>query len=468
VKNKTGLKKLPFAGEFSNVSLEWLLDEAASAKDCESLRDAIWSKYFSATAGRSPIESREREQRKRANNVLIGAKQYGILDQRTCFLTPLGQQLRASQGESMYERFAEHILRNLGGVDVLNAIRTLQRREERPSKSAIAAELERLGYELTTNSTYPAKLRSFLELAGVIDANLQINEDLVQRMLGLTTSAVETLATLTEEQKAFLRAALRVANDSFRPATEIRQYARQVLGVRLSDSLMSARIISPLVKSGFIEREGISRGRGAKSGRVRVMPRLVEEDLDHLVAADPLKAAPYLRDALRKPIGQILLDLRDSDTTKKGIALEALAVRIAQFLELEPTRWREKSSSTGGAEVDLIAQGQQLLFSRWQIQCKNTRIVTVDDLAKEHGIAVLIRSNVILLATTGSFSATAVDYARAVMRSSNLHVILLDGKALQGLRNERTGLIGLLDECRRQARSALQIKEAQLGLLGVQ
>ena len=465
MKDKVDLKKLPFAGEFSNVSLDWLLDEAASAKDCNSLRDAIWLKYFSTSAGQSPTETREREQRKRANNVLIGAKQYGVLDKPTCALTPLGQQLREASGAVRYERFAEHILRNLGGVDILNAIRAIQQRQQKPSKSAIAAELERLGYELTTNSTYPAKLRSFLELAGIIDTDFQINETLVQRILGLSTNAIETLATLTDEQKAFLRAALRVARDSFRPTTEIRQYARQVLGVRLSDSLMSSRIISPLIESGFIKQEGISRGRGAKSGRVRVLTRLVEEDLDHLVAADPLKAAPYLRDALRKPLSQTLLDLKDSDTTRKGIALEALAVRIAQFLELEPTRWRERSNSTGGAEVDLIAQGQQLLFSRWQIQCKNTHVVAVDDLAKEHGIAALIKSNVILIATTGTFSTTAKDYARAIMRDSNLHVILLDGKALGGLQDEHTGLIGLLNECRRQARAAFQIKEGQLGQL---
>ncbi len=58
---------------------------------------------------------------------------------------------------------------------------------------------------------------------------------------------------------------------------------------------------------------------------------------------------------------------------------------------------------TGGFEVDVIVEGARLVFSRWQIQCKNTPDgkVSLEDIAKEVGLSIQIKSNVILVVRTG-------------------------------------------------------------------
>jgi len=53
--------------------------------------------------------------------------------------------------------------------------------------------------------------------------------------------------------------------------------------------------------------------------------------------------------------------------------------------------------------VDLIFESARLVFSRWQIQCKNYKksgaAVRVDDVAKEVGLTHTLKSNAIIVVT---------------------------------------------------------------------
>ena len=85
--------------------------------------------------------------------------------------------------------------------------------------------------------------------------------------------------------------------------------------------------------------------------------------------------------------------------------------RITQLIGLEFVQWRLRNDETGGAELDVIMEGANLIFSRWQIQCKNSSQATLEDIAKEIGLAQVIRTNVIMIVTSGRIGDKALAFA---------------------------------------------------------
>jgi hypothetical protein len=118
-----------------------------------------------------------------------------------------------------------------------------------------------------------------------------------------------------------------------------------------------------------------------------------------------------------------------------------------------------RASATGGAEVDLVFQSARLVYSRWQVQCKNTARVSLDDVAEEVGLTAFIKSNVIVIVTTGTIGGEARRYANKIMRDSNLAVIMLDGADLDRI-SANTSQIG--DVFKREARMAMELKKPDL------
>jgi site-specific DNA-methyltransferase (cytosine-N4-specific) len=127
-----------------------------------------------------------------------------------------------------------------------------------------------------------------------------------------------------------------------------------------------------------------------------------------------------------------------------------------RLLDLEFKEWRIQSERTGGAEVDAIVEGARLIFSRWQVQAKNTATVDLEDVAKEVGLALpLLYSNVILMVTTGDFTADARSYAERVMRNSSLNIILLRGAELEQISQDPTDIVPILNS---KAEHVMQLK----------
>ena len=163
-----------------------------------------------------------------------------------------------------------------------------------------------------------------------------------------------------------------------------------------------------------------------------------------------------LRPMLRKSIAEILQDVKSEDRYAKGLALEALAFHLMRLVDLQYVSTRLRGAATGGAEVDLIFEGARLLFSRWQIQCKNTGTVSLDDVAKEVGLTFQLKSNVVMVVSTGDLSNEARQYAQTVMQTSNIDIVLLDSHDLTRIAVNPT-LIG--DTLNREAKRAMRIKE---------
>ena len=151
--------------------------------------------------------------------------------------------------------------------------------------------------------------------------------------------------------------------------------------------------------------------------------------------------------------------MKSQNTHVSGLALEALAFKLMQILDLDYMATRLRGEQTGGAEVDLLFESSRLIYSRWQIQCKNTNTVTLDPVAKEVGLTHFLKSNVIMVVTSGNFTNSAREYANAVMRDSNLNIVLLYGNDLDKIAKSPTMIVDILN---REAKRAMEIKKIEL------
>ena len=131
-----------------------------------------------------------------------------------------------------------------------------------------------------------------------------------------------------------------------------------------------------------------------------------------------------------------------------------------RLIDLNYVATRLRGDSTGGAEVDLVFESSRLVFSRWQIQCKNVAGgVRLDDVAKEVGLTHMLKSNVIVMVSTGSIGQEARKYANKVMSDSNLCVVMIEGGDIAQVEANPTFIVDLLN---REARNAMKIKALEI------
>jgi hypothetical protein len=162
------------------------------------------------------------------------------------------------------------------------------------------------------------------------------------------------------------------------------------------------------------------------------------------------------------PFEEILAGLESDNKHTKGLALEALAFYLGRLIGLQFVQWRLRSKETGGAEIDVIMEGANLIFSRWQIQCKNSAQATLEDIAKEIGLAQIIKTNVIVIVTTGKIGGKARSFAERIMRETNYQVILIHKSHLQRIKNDPTEIADIL---RSQSEVAMTLKRNQIGVI---
>lgn len=443
----TADRQLPAANEFSPGQIELaklLVLVSVNQGDREKIINSIRESFFAeAAAKQEDPEKRLTQQRTRAYNALLGASQYDLVDSRLTELTPLGQEvLEAPTEEEMYRILARHIIRDLGGFEVLLAVREMQVAGLEVGKSSLQAHLENYGgFQLPRATTHHMKLLQWLRETDVLPAKgYEISGDAVREIADLRLDVAEIWAALTDEQRAFLRILRRIAllegsNDI--PARVVVDAVIAEYGpIFQRPDQLNAAVFKPLAEpaSGWITHTVAKSGRGGKSGTVAATPKLLETEVDLLPEGDGFGIPPDLKVRLRTPLDQVHDDLGSADTHVKGIALELLALRIAIDLTLVPTRLRERGITTGGAEVDLVAEATHLHFSRWLLQCKNTAKVNVSALAKEVGMAVLLKAHVVVVVTTGKFSSAVPIYAKELASASQLQAVLVDGDLLASYR----------------------------------
>lgn len=406
----------------------------------------------------------------RANNVLIGMSQCGLFDLNLNQLTPFGVELASLQDiVQLHERFARHLLNYCHGSELLDVVRALDSRGDERTGNKIREELRARGYSVTTNEGNPSKIRLWLERSGIVDSDWSIHEDRYTSLLGISLGEQDEWKGLSRSQRAFLLTLRQIASGrdpdwisgSHIKELCLAQYGRSAL----PEGDLRAKVIYPLEAKGWIAAQGKGEGRGGKLGEIKPSPKFLaitsELEVEHQGSGIPHD----LRKKLETPLEKIYEDLNSSDKYKKGIALELLCLRLCQDLGLTPVEFRKRSAKTQGAEVDLIAEGIHLHYSRWIFQCKNTptSAVDVEDLAKEIGLAVLLRAHVIVMVTTGRFTKIVKKYGDGVATETHLQVVLVDHAMLKQFREH--GGERLIDIFRLQAREALSLKAAQVNEL---
>jgi hypothetical protein len=427
---------LPFGSEFSpsQIDLIHVLELAEeNSGDWRTLEDLIRQKYFDSHP------TSEYNRRKLANNCKLGMIAYGVL-QRDGTLNDLGKKLLSLKNtpEKMYQLFARHILLNLKGLIVVQTVQDMQARGERVDLRRLREWLEERGIHFPRGGKHPSIMRLWLEKAGIVTSkDWQIDTNRLEEVTGASGDVIDELSMFTNEQKAFLKTLTNMGEPGPYWSNEVEKLANITYGVKFDEKNLPKTVLYPLEKAGyiFLERGTKKTGRGAKPFQVKLTDKIKSELITPLMECLQDQSHPDLRPMLRKSLNEILKELSSDNRYIKGLALEALAFYLMRLIDLKYVATRLRGQSTGGAEVDLIFEGARLIFSRWQIQCKNTKFVSLDDVAKEVGLMMHFASNVAVIVGTGNISKPAQKYTAMIRNDYGKQVVLVNRKDILDIAN---------------------------------
>lgn len=452
---------LPFGSEFSpsQIELPVLLEMAVCHGGAvQNLQAAIQARFFSTHGGGST-----RNRRTLAMNCRLGMKAYGLIDE-SASLTEFGRELHALKDEEskLYETLARHILRSLKGMAVIQCIRDMTAAGEPVNLTSLRHGLAERGIHFPPGGKHPSIMRLWLAKAGVfVGDRWQIDDARLSAVLGTNAEDFGVLSHLTREQRAFLLALANTGITEPQPANEIAKLATATYGVTFPEKSLPRMVLRALADARYITVTKTTGGRGAKPFTVEPTAKLVQNVVAPLLDQLRNQTDPKMLDLLRKPFAEILAEIDSENRHVGGLALEALAFKLMRLLDMDYVATRLRAQATGGAEVDLIFQSARLVFSRWQVQCKNTSRVSLDDVAKEVGLTHFLKTNVIVMVSTGDIGPEARRYANKIMTDSNLCIVMMDRTDLAVLRQDLTGIV---DTFHREARHAMTLKRLAAGM----
>jgi len=457
----TKKSEIPFGAQFSpnQVDLPDVLQIIHEHMgDRDKITEAIRDKFF---ADHSPTQ-----RWKLADNTVLALRAYGLLDKDGAMPTTLAGELLsiASLPAIFYERFARHILVNLKGIPFVETLEVMQTAGEKITLHTLRKRLEQRGLHVPRGAVHLSSMRLWLAQAGIFEPNVkggprlyEVNHIRLKEILGVGLDAIDKLTQLNAAQRAFLRALTRIAEPGPFAANKVADLASALYAVEYNHKELPKSVLFPLRDLGYIQVTKTTTGRGAKPYEVSRTAKFLQEISGPILTAAAEKAGLVPKEIFELPLSQILTDLKSSNKYVKGRALELLAIYLSRLIDLDFKGWRTRSADTGGAEVDVIVEGARLIFSRWQIQAKNTRVVRLDDVAKEVGLSLtFIYSNVVMIVTTGDFTKDAHNYAQHVMKTCNLNVILLNGSELERVSRDPTNIVAILNS---KAEQAMKVKE---------
>lgn len=450
---------LPFGSEFSpsQIDLATVLEFAKEVGgDWKAFEARIKQEYF---------ESRNTSAYNRgklANNCKLGMIAYGLID-RDAKLTDLGEHLYSIRGSEslLYGSLATHILKNLHGVNLIQCILDMQVSGETVTLIKLRNWLEERGIHFPSGGKHPSIMRLWLEKAGIFKKGWQIDENRLTEVLGTSTGEIEVLASFSPQQKAYLKTLANIGSSDRLVSNEIQKLAAATYGIKFDEKNLPKQVLYPLAQAGYItlERGTKSPGRGAKPFIVRITDKFKADLITPLIEQLEQQVQSDLRPLLRTSLSDILEEINSSDTHRRGLALEALSFKLLRLLDIDYFATRLRGEATGGAEVDLIFQSTRLVFSRWQVQCKNTKTVSIDDVAKEVGLTYFLKSNVIVVVTTGTVGTEARKYANKVMSDSNLSIVLIERDDIINIIRNHAYIVDVFN---REAKQAMKLKVLEL------
>lgn len=452
---------LPFGSEFSpsQVDLPALLEIVKGNQgDPRALEKAILATYFTKH-GRG--ETGENNRGKLANNCKLGMIAYGIIDREANF-TDFGRSIYDLRADSsaLYAALARHIILNLRGMALVDCIRDMVGAGEEVNLTTLRDTLAARGIHYPAGGKHPSMMRLWLAKAGIfVGSRWQTDEIKLREVLGTDPSEFAVLSAFSTEQRAFLRALANTGVTAPQPSNEIAKLATATYGVKFPEKSLPKLVLDDLEAAGYITKTKTTGGRGAKPFLVAPTEKLIADIIEPLLEQLKSQLDPKLLDLLRKPLADILTELDSADRYIAGLALEALVFKLMRLLDMTYVATRLRAKDTGGAEVDLIFEAARLIFSRWQVQCKNTARVSLDDVAKEVGLTHFLKSSVIIIVSTGDIGPEARRYSNKIMRDSNLCIVMIDRGDLTAIRDDPSFVVQAFT---REAHHAMTLKKLEL------
>lgn len=456
---------LPFGDAFGPAQLDTNSDEPPElayvlelAKQYEGQEEqfdkAIRDKFFP-----------DHDDTTRAKNVRLGLKPsgYGLTDEEF-YLTDIGEELYElrDQPEEMYNRFAQHILRNLHGLKVIEIIEDLEAQGKATTNANIKKELRKqYDFHIDKTSNHWSQMRGWLSKAGIVNTgthHYQIDRTKIEELVGIGSEDIVELDGLNEKQQAFLRALTLIPTDNKVKSRTVRKIAEEAYGVEISQSNISRRTLDPLQEAGYIKWEHTS-------GKPNLIQTTDKFDSDVLapILEDLAERTGVPRNVLRLSFDEILKDLDSDSTHEKGVALETLAIKLGRILGLEFVGWRVRGRKTGGSEVDVVMDDIGTTYNRWQIQCKNTKKqIESKYVAREVGISRILQTNTILMIARGGVSPDAKQYASRVMRHENLAIMFLSGEDIENIDESSDHLITVLRGKSREIQNTKSLSQQEV------
>ncbi|MBD3308170.1 hypothetical protein GF339_17135 [candidate division KSB3 bacterium] len=450
---------LPFGSEFSpnQIHLPTILELVVRYQgDKNGFERSLKDTFFKDNT------TSERNKQKLAMNLRLSLKAYQIIDDDIRF-TDFGELLYRFRNESekLYSELAKHILLKLHGLTLVQCVQDMEAAGEKVDLIKLREWLQERGIHFPRGGKHPSMMRLWLQKAGVFTQKWRVNEARLIELAGITSEELDALAQLTPEQKAFMKALVNQGEQESYLSNDIEQLASATYGIKFNEKMLPKTVLYPLRDLGYIalERGTKSPGRGAKPFLVYPTEKLTREIILPILEQLEKQVHSDLRPLLRKPFTEILDELNDNHTYIRGLALEALAFKLMRIIDLDYVATRLRGSMTGGAEVDLIFESSRLVFSKWQIQCKNASSVRLDDIAKEVGLTHVLKSNVIVIVSTGEIGPAAREYANKIMTDSNLAIIMIDRIDIESIVKTPSFIVHAFN---REAKHAMQLKKIEL------
>lgn len=348
----------------------------------------------------------------------------------------------ASSAKEAAKIFCTEIINNQNGNKLIEAIRNLNQRGNLATKETLQTELQRLGVtDLANNTTDHTTLKNWMIQAEIVievkKGYPTIDDKVLKLLTGISSTEANELQTLTLGQQVFLHLLRKLYVTSAGPFNIEGLYTecRATSPHEFASANLAKAVKKPLSAAGWIELiKKTGSGRGGKSGWILGTEKLLSIPIESVIPNFNATVPGDLYGKLQTPFSQIKSWLEGDDAHQGGLGLELLALRIILDLRLTPRGFRVRSKDTSYAEVDVTAEGEHLMFSRWTFQCKRidaTRNVCLGDVAKEVGIAMHMRAHVIVMVSTGGFTKDAYAYAKEMTRASHLQFVFLDGKVIK-------------------------------------
>lgn len=374
-----------------------------------------------------------------AENLLNSLKNYKLMDENE-YLTQFANKLIESN--NIYKDFASHIINELDGDKYLLAIEGIQKEGlyKVNGENIIRYINDRFKSSISTTVKYFNNIKLWIEKAGILDRwdiKIDILKEIIGSSLGISeNSYFDFCDGLNYNQVCFLKELISSSVDSREEykGADIAKWSELKYNVKFSFKTLKKDIIVPLSERGLIE---IGESMSGSATRIRLSNEVFNNTVYKKIVSR-VKYTTNVKHSFSEAC-KILFTRIDGEKVD-GQVLESIGYYIARLLGLENVRIRERSIENGMCEIDILGVDLRFYYSKWQIQCKDTKNITSDRIAREVGIAQINNTSNILFVFTGKLTENAKIYAKKVIEKTNLNIYFLGENELSSIIDDKLQL----------------------------